>query len=94
MDKNINIVEIKRVASVLSCLENDFLELEKAKHHLSKRRDNLNSLLNGSEYDKNALRSQLEMIPVEERRVDDLMCENRRKMTIYSNAMKRLTSIV
>lgn len=90
---NINIAEIKRVANVLSDLERDFFELEKAKRHLSKRRDNLNALLRGSQYDKKALKSQLEMLPVEERKVEDLMAENRKKMTIYSDAMKRLTSV-
>lgn len=90
---NINIAEIKRVANVIYDLEKDFSELEKAKRHLSKRRDNLNSLLRESKYDKKSLRSQLEMLPVEERKVEDLMSENRKKMTIYSDAMKRLTSV-
>lgn len=83
--------ETRRVAKVLSTLENDRIELEKARTHLSKRRDHLNKLLSGDQYDHKAIREQLKMLPTEERRVDDMLSHNEQQRRHYGEILIYLT---
>ena len=85
-----DIKEIRSIVTLIGQLTADHEELMRARAHLFGRRDNLMKLINSGEWDRESLLKQLDMLPVEERKIEDLLDSNRARKLHYENILSTL----
>ncbi len=87
-----DMVEIKRIAVVLRDIRVDIAELKKAAQHLVDRELNTRRLISEGKFDKEAMEKSLEMLPVEKRKVDDMIDQSIKREDHYLNILNVLSS--